>query len=85
MARQAADASTARAVRLGQLKAEADQNAALGRHGEAAAAHYRRGEMHAAGGNLAAAVDCFKKSLDALARHAFVYGAAKDCFWLKGK
>jgi len=40
--------------------------------------------MHEAAGNLGAAVDAYKRSLDALAKHALLYGAAKDCTWMKG-
>jgi hypothetical protein len=80
----ARDAGTERAARLGQLKAEAEQHEISGNHGKAAAAHHERGEMHEAAGNLGAAVDAYKRSLDALAKHALLYGAAKDCTWMKG-
>jgi hypothetical protein len=79
------DEATARAAKFGELKAKAEEHSAVGMHGKAAAMHYERGEMHEASGNTGAAIDCYKRSLDALARHAHAFGAAEDCYWLKGK
>jgi hypothetical protein len=78
------DEATARAARLGQLKADAEEHSVRGMHGKAAALHYQRGEMHEGAGNTGAALDAYKRSLDALAKHAHIYGAAEDCYWLKG-
>jgi len=80
----ATDEATARASKLSQLKAEADQHSVIGLHAKAASAHYERGEMHEAAGNDKAAAGAFKAGMESMGKHAEQFGCAKDCGWMKG-
>jgi hypothetical protein len=77
------DAGTARASRLSQLKAEADQHSVVGLHAKAATAHYSRGEMHQVAGNDRAAAGAFKAACDAMGKHAEMHGCAQDCGFMR--
>ena len=79
----AADQGTARAARLGQLKAEADQHSVVGSHAKAATAHYERGEMHESTGNDRAAASSYKAACDSMGRHAEMFGCAGDCGFMR--
>jgi hypothetical protein len=79
----AADEGTARAARLGQLKAEADQHSVVGLHAKAASAHYARGEMHEGTGNDRAAAQAYKAACDHMGKHAEQFGCAQDCAFMQ--
>ena len=80
----ATDEATARAARLSQLKAEADQHSVVGLHAKAATAHYERGQMHQESGNDSAAAGAYKAACDSMGKHAEMFGCAGDCGWMKG-
>lgn len=80
------DQATARASRLGELKARADEHDSSREHAKAAGAHYERGEMHERAGNYKAASDAYKAAVHSMGRHAEANAVGSDCGWMrKGK
>ena len=77
------DQATARAARIGELKAQADEHEISGHYAKAASAHYDRGEAHLATGNHKAAADAFRAGMHAMGRHVEKHGIGSDCGWMR--